>query len=166
MKWTKKTWAFFGLQLICFLVIPCILIWLQYGDAELGAKYKISVTGIIVLAFVFMLVKKIMLNPFLKKIDGQISQIEINQLSVVDHAAIYSLKKKYRALSVMQLVFNAIIPILMLVLFIMTLKVVEAGIIKLFGVLVFCAISIGLGVIFKVFEVYSLKCEHEATHEE
>lgn len=44
MKRNGKSWTFFALQLLFMLVVPCVFIWLQYG--ELTVKYKISVTAI------------------------------------------------------------------------------------------------------------------------
>jgi len=167
MKWSRKTYLFFTLQLICFLVVPCVLIWLQYGGAELSTKYRLSVTSIMLFALVFLIAKKILLNPWLKKIDSQLGQIEVQQLAAVEPEAVISLKKRFRRLSLFQLFFNAVMPVLLLILAVMTIKVVEAGLIKLYGVLMFSAISIGAGVLFKVGEIYSVKCEHEGkAHEE
>ena len=161
MKWSKKTYAFFAMQLICFVVVPCVLIWLQYGGAELSEKYKWSITGLMLFVLVFLVAKRIMVTPWLKKIDVQIAQIEIAQLNTTDTAAIESTKKRYRRLALAQLIFNAILPVAVLVIGIMTIKAVQDGLVKLYGVMVFSAISMGVGLLFKVGEVYSVKCEHE-----
>lgn len=161
MKWSKKTYAFFAMQLICFVVVPCVLIWLQYGGAELSEKYKWSITGLMLFVLVFLVAKRIMVTPWLKKIDVQIAQIEIAQLNTTDAAAIASTKKRYRRLALAQLIFNAILPIAALVIGIMTIKAVQDGLVKLYGVMVFSAISMGVGLLFKVGEIYSVKCEHE-----
>ena len=52
-------------------------------------------------------------------------------------------------------------PILVLILFLLTIKVVEAGAIKMYNVLLLCTISIGIGVVFRALEIYAVKCEHE-----
>ena len=167
MKWTKKTYIFFALQIICFVVVPCVLIWLQYGGAELTQKYKWSITGLMLFVAVFLIAKRILVTPWLKKIDGQLAQLEIAQINTVEPAAIESTKKRYRRLAVAQLAFNAILPIAILVIGIMTIKAVQDGLVHLYGVMVFSALSIGVGLLFKAGEIYSVKCEHEGkAHEE
>lgn len=159
MKHTKKSVVFFTMQIICFLIIPAVFIWLQSGG--LAVKYKLSMTAVISLIVVFLMFKKIMLNSWLKKIDGKVAQIEVTQLATVDESAISSLKRKWRTLSVIQLIINAVIPLAILALFLMTIKVVEAGLIRLYGCLLISSFSMALGVVFKIAEIYSVRCEHE-----
>lgn len=159
MKKTKTSRLFFVLQLVFMLIVPCVIIWLQYGDA--GQKYKISLSAVILLIFVFMVFKRLIFSPYLKKAGNQLSQIEIDQLQATEQRAINSLKKRYRKLSIVELLFNMIVPVLVFVLFLMTINAVQAQIIKLYGALVFCGISIGVGVLCRVGEIYALRCEHE-----
>jgi hypothetical protein len=161
MKWTKKTWLFFALQLIFILIVPCVLVWMQYGGAELSTKYRVSVTSIMLFALIFLIAKRLIFTPWLKKINGQLAQIEVDHLTVTAPEAIASLKKRYRALAVFQLLTNAIMPLLVLVMAILTVKVVQDGLIKLYGVLMFSTISTAVGVLCKLGEVYSVRCEHE-----
>lgn len=91
MKRNGKSWTFFALQLLFMLVVPCVFIWLQYG--ELTVKYKISVTAIILVLLVFVTFKKIFINNWLKKIDAKIIGIETNALSVTDQNAIKTMKR-------------------------------------------------------------------------
>ena len=161
MKRNGKSWTFFALQLLFMLVVPCVFIWLQYG--ELTVKYKISVTAIILVLLVFVTFKKIFINNWLKKIDAKIIGIETNALSVIDQNAIKTMKRTWRTCSILQTLFSAIIPLLVFVLAVITIKVVEAGLIKLFGCLMFCLISIVIGVIFRIAEIYSMKTAHEVS---
>jgi hypothetical protein len=159
MKKTKLTWLYFVLQLVFMLVAPCIMIWVQYGD--LSQKYKISVTAIILLLLVFIIFKKIVLNKWIKTFDAKVINIETNALSLTDKTAIESNKKAWRVYSLLQLFFSAIIPVLLMVLAIVTIKTVEQGLIKLYGCLMFCAISIIIGILFRIAEIYSMKLKHE-----
>ena len=159
MKRTGKSWTFFVLQMLFMLVAPCVFIWVQYG--ELTTKYKISVTAIMLVLLVFITFKKIFINNWLKKLDAKIIGIETNALSVTNQEAIKTMKKTWRACSVLQTLVSAIIPLLIFVLAVITIKVVEAGLIKLFGCLMFCLISIVIGLIFRIAEIYSMKSAHE-----
>ena len=159
MKRNGKSWTFFVLQLIFMLVAPCVFIWLQYG--ELTEKYKLSVTAIMVVLLVFITVKKVLINNWLKKVDAKIIGIETNALSVTDQNAIKKMKRVWRTCSVLQTLFSAIIPLLVFALSIITVKVVEQGLIKLFGCLMFCGISIVIGLLFRIAEIYSMKTANE-----
>lgn len=159
MKRNKQTWTFFVLQILFMLVVPCVFIWIQYG--ELAVKYKISVTAVLLIILIFLIFKKIIMNKWLKTIDQKIINIETNALSLTDETAIATNKKAWRNYSVVQLVFNSIIPLLILVLSIITIKAVEEGLIKLYGCLMFCTISIFIGVVFRIAEIYSIKFIHE-----
>ena len=147
-----------------FLVVPCALIWLQYSDGA-GVKYKIPMTASLLFIFVFLFAKRVWLNPWLKKVSDKLGQIETLQLATTDQTAVQSLKRQFRSLSLIQLFFNAVVPILLLGLVIVTIKAVETGIVKLFGALILCAVSFAVGLVFKVLEIYSVKMEHEQKKE-
>ena len=155
MKKTTQSWVYFVLQIVFMLVLPCVMVWMQYGD--LSQKYKVSVTAILLLMLIFFVFKKIMLNKWLKSFDMKIIAIESNSLSLTDETAIETNKKAWRMYSILQLFFNSIIPILLMFLAVITIKTVEEGLIKLYGCLMFCLISIFIGVVFRVAEIYSEK---------
>ncbi len=159
MKRTIKSWIFFILEIVFMLIVPCVLIWLQYGD--LSQKYKVSVTAIILIILVFWVFKRILLNKWVKTLDTKIISIEANALSITEQNAIETNKKAWRFCTMMQLIFNSIIPMLVMALAVLTIKTVENGLIKLYGCLIFCLISIFLGVIFRVCEIYSMRLAHE-----
>lgn len=159
MKRTAKSWVLFAIQLIFMIVVPCVFIWVQYGD--LTGSYKVSVTAILLTILVFLVFKKIFIDKWLKTIDQKKANIETNALSVTDEASIKTNKKAWRNYAIVQLAISSVVPILVLVLATITIKTVEEGLIKLFGVLVFSLISIASGVVFRVGEIYSMKLPHE-----
>ena len=141
------------------LVAPCIFVWLQYG--ELTTKYKVSVTAIMLLVIVFWAFKRIFLNKWLKTFDQKIINIETTALTITEPNAILSNKKAWRLYSLFQLLCNSVVPVLLFALAIITIKTVEEGLIKLYGCFMFCLISIVIGMIFRVAEIYSMKLTHE-----
>lgn len=159
MKKTKKAWVFFILHLFFLLAVPCFLVWQQYGD--LTTKYKISVTAIMLTILIFCIFKKIVLNKWIKTLDIKLANIETNALSITDKTAIESNKKAWRSMSLLSLIISLIVPILVFVLAITTIKVVEQGLIKLYGCLMFILISMAIGILFKVLEIYAVKLPHE-----
>lgn len=159
MKRTSKTWLFFVLQLVFMLIAPCVFVWLQYGDLTSG--YKVSVTAILLMILIFWAFKRIFLNKWLKTFEQKIINIETNALTITDKTAIESNKKAWRFYSLVQLLFNSIVPLLIFILAILTIKTVEQGLIKLFGCLMFCLISVGIGILFRIAEIWSMKLTHE-----
>ena len=159
MKRTKKTWVFFILQMVFMLIAPCVFVWLQYGD--LTNKYKFSFSAIMLLILIFWSFKKIFLNKWVKTFDQKIINIETNALTITEKTAIQTNKSAWRLYSVFQLVINSIIPLLLFVLAVVTIKTVEQGLIKLYGCLMFCLISVVVGIMFRVAEIYSMKLKHE-----
>lgn len=159
MKKNGKYWLFFIAEILFLFVVPCVFIWLQYGD--LTERYKVSVTAILLTLLIYWVFKRLIIDKWLKSIDQKIINIETNALSITDKSAIESNKKAWRRFSLLQLFLGSIMPILVFVLAIITIKTVEAGLIKLFGALVFCLISIIVGIIFRVLGIYSIKLAHE-----
>ena len=159
MKKTSKSWVFFILQIVFMLVAPVIMVWIQYGD--LTQKYKVSVTAIMLLLLVFWVFKRIFLDKWIKTIDLKITNIETNALSLTDKTAIESNKKAWRTYTLIQLLFSSVIPLLLMALSVITIKAVQDGLIKLYGCLMFCLLSVAVGVLFRVCEIYSMKLRHE-----
>lgn len=159
MKKTLASWLFFVLSILFMLVIPCVFVWLQYGDLE--NTYKVSVTAIILIIAIYLTFKKIILNKWLKTLDAKIINIETNALSIVDEESIKANKTVWRLCSVAKILLDSIVPICIAILSVLTIKVVEQGLIKLYGCLIFCLISIGLGIVFRIVEIMTTKLQHE-----
>lgn len=160
MKKTKISWLFFILQMFFVVALPCIFIWLQFGGI-VATGYKISITTLLLLLLIFLTFKKIFLSKWLKAIDQKLVNIETNALSITDETGIAQNKRAWRNYSLVQLFFSSIIPILLFIVAILTIKNVEKGIIELYGCLMFCVISIATGLAFKVLEIYSVKLANE-----
>lgn len=159
MKKTAKTWVLFALEIIFMLIVPLVFVWVQYGDVTM--TYKVSTTAIVLSLAVFLVCKKVLLGKWSQTLTTKTAMIETNALSITDKSAIESNKKAWRNYSIIQACFNAIIPLLLFVLAIITIKAVEEGLIKLYGCLIFCLISVFVGFVFKIGEIYSVKFAHE-----
>ena len=159
MKKTLKSWIFFVLSIIFILIVPCVFVWLQYG--ELTSAYKISVTAVMFIIGIVLVFKRLILNKYLKTLDAKIINIESNALSITDSESIKANKTVWRGCCIIKLLIDCVIPICLGVLAVITIKVVEQGLIKLYGCLIFCLISIGLGIIFRIVEICTTKLKHE-----
>ena len=159
MKKTLKSWIFFILSIIFILIVPCGFVWLQYGD--LTSAYKISVTAVLLIIGIVLVFKRLILNKYLKTLDAKIINIESNALSITDSESIKANKTVWRGCCIIKLLIDCVIPICLGVLAVITIKVVEQGLIKLYGCLIFCLISIGLGIICRIVEICTTKLKHE-----
>lgn len=157
---TKK--IFFVLQLLFFLVVPCVLIWTQYSNAgKVAAWYKLSLTGILALVFVFLIAKKLWLDGLLEKCRQKISNIEVQLLAAEGENAIQALKKAYRNLQLIDLFARAVVPVLAFVAALFVISAVQEGAVKLFGAMALSGVSMVFGVVCKIIEIYTAKAEHE-----
>lgn len=161
MKRTKLSWLYLALQIVFMLVVPCALLWAQWTKYDDLFKYKISVTFIIAVILIFWVFKRIFLDKLLKNLDIKIANIETNALTITEDVAIKTNKTTWRTYSIIQLVISLVIPGLVGILGILTIKVLQDGLIKLYGCAMFCAISIFVGVVFRVCEIWSIKLKHE-----
>lgn len=159
MKKTIKSWIFFVLSIVFMLIVPIVFVWLQYGDIQ--GTYKISVTAILIILAVFLCFKKIIINKWIETLNLRVVAIESNSLSITDDKSIKANKSVWRLCKVISLLIDCIVPIGIAVISVLTIKVVEEGLIKLYGCLMFCLISIALGVFCKILEIFTTKLKHE-----
>lgn len=151
----------FALEIVFFLIIPVIIIWLQYGGAEEAGAYKISITGVAALLLIFLTAKKITLDGYLEKITASLATNKQLALVTTDKDAIASLKKEYRSLSLIELGLRMVVPALLFIAVLITVKAVQSGAVKLFGALSIAGVSMLIGISLKVVEIYTSKAEHE-----
>ncbi len=160
MKKTISSTIFFVLNIVFMLIVPIIFIWLQYGDIQ--GTYKISVTAILIILAVFLFFKKLIINKWIETLNLRVVTIESNSLSITDEKSIKANKNVWRLCKTISLLIDCIVPIGIAVISVLTIKVVEEGLIKLYGCLMFCLISIALGVVCKILEIFTTKLKHEA----
>lgn len=157
MKWTKMRIILVIMQFLCFFAVPIYLIWSQYAEVStVSQSYKITVTGLIAIAFIFLLAKKIWLNDKITKLQTKQAMIETQSLTATEERAIAKLKTAYKINGVLSMAINAIVPICLMALSILTCKALETQVIKLYGVLCLCSISFGVGYVCKLLEILTV----------
>ncbi|MEG1805597.1 MAG: hypothetical protein RR327_04290, partial [Clostridia bacterium] len=143
-------------------VAPIVLIWTQYAEnTVVSSKFKMTVTGLIMVAFIFMIFKKIWLNEKIKALSTKQVIMETQSLVVTDPKAIAKLKFSYIANGVISLGINLILPLCVFMLSILTCKALEMQVIKLYGVLCLCAVSYAFGYVCKLLEILTVTLPHE-----
>ena len=68
MKWTFKRFVFVVLELIFTAVVPLVIVYLGYGGWGAKAKrFKIYFGVVVAAVVVFLIVKRVFINPWLDK---------------------------------------------------------------------------------------------------
>ncbi len=152
----------YGLTEALFMfIMPCVLLWLEYGDSMVTVRYKISTTAVLFLILFFFLSKRFWLDESVKKMQQKITDLETLGLTTTDQAAIASMKQRYRQYCLIDLAIKSVVPLLVLVLAILAIKALQDQTIKLFGVFMYSTVSFGIGICIKIREIYARKFEHE-----
>lgn len=153
MKLTKKRIIFFILHLLFSAVIPIALVIVRYSTIEnTGAAvgFKISITGILLLIFVFWVVKKLFIDRKLADLKAQSNVMLADLKTKQDPAEIAALEKELKNIRTIEVIFSSLIPLLFIVAAIIAFKALEAQLVTLSATLGYIAISFFLGLVFNI----------------
>lgn len=153
MKMTKKRLAFFLLHVIFSAVVPIVFVIVRYSTMEntRGAVgFKISITGILLLIFVFWVIKKLFIDRKLTDLKAQSNIMIANLKTKQDSAEIAALERELKNIKTVEAIFSSIIPLLFIVAAIVAFKALEAQLVTLSATLGYIGLSYGVGLIFNV----------------
>lgn len=153
MKMTKKRLAFFLLHVIFSAVVPLVFVIVRYSTMEntRGAVgFKISITGILLLIFVFWVIKKLFIDRKLTDLKAQSNIMLANLKTKQDPAEIAALERELKNIKTVEAIFSSIIPLLFIVAAIVAFKALEAQLVTLSATLGYIGLSYGVGLIFNV----------------
>lgn len=153
MKLTKKRIIFFILHLIFSAVIPIALVIVRYSTiANTGAAvgFKISITGILLLIFVFWVIKKLFIDRKLSDLKAQSNVMFADLKTKQDPAEIAALEKELKNIRTIEVIFSSLIPLLFIVAAIVAFKALEAQLVTLSATLGYIAISFFIGLVFNI----------------
>lgn len=153
MKLTKKRIIFFILHLLFSAVIPIALVIVRYSTIEnTGAAvgFKISITGILLLIFVFWVVKKLFIDRKLADLKAQSNVMLADLKTKQDPAEIAALEKELKNIRTIEVIFSSLIPLLFIVAAIIAFKALEAQLVTLSATLGYIAISFFIGLVFNI----------------
>lgn len=153
MKLTKKRIIFFILHLLFSAVIPIALVIVRYSTIEnTGAAvgFKISITGILLLIFVFWVIKKLFIDRKLSDLKAQSNVMFADLKTKQDPAEIAALEKELKNIRTIEVIFSSLIPLLFIVAAIIAFKALEAQLVTLSATLGYIAISFFIGLVFNI----------------
>lgn len=164
MRWTKKKVLYNVLQLVFYGVVPLVLIILTYGNLGYTTEamgFKIAAPGIILLILAFVCFKKLFINKKLADAHSQLNQLKADLKVKVDAAEVVNIESAIKNLGTVEVILNAVVPVLMLLLLILCCKVMEAQLVKLSGTCGFILVSYLLGTILAVLDAREVKSKHK-----
>jgi hypothetical protein len=160
MKLTKKRVIFFILHAFFSAVAPIALVIIQYstiGNNRAAVGFKISITGVLLLIFVFWLVKKLFIDKKLADLRAQSNVMLANLKTKQDPAEISAIERELKSIRTTEAVFGAALPLLFIIAAIVAFKALEAQLIKLSATLCWIAVSFTIGTVFNVLYVRQVK---------
>ncbi len=153
MKMTKNRLIFFILHVLFSAVVPLALVIARYStinDTKAAVSFKISITGIMLLIFVFWAIKKIFVDKKLSDLKAQKSVMLANLKTKQDPAELTALEKELKSINTIEVIFSSVIPLLFIVVAIVAFKALEAQLVKLSATLGYIGISYTVGLIFNI----------------
>lgn len=153
MRLTKKRIIFFLLHLLFSAVAPIVLVIVQYsniGATTAAVGFKIGITGILLLLFLFWVIKKLFIDNRLADLKAQSNVMLANLKTKQDETEVKALEREIRHIKTIEAVVGSIMPMLLFGAAIICFKALEAQLVKLSATLGFIAISFLIGTVFNV----------------
>ncbi len=164
MKTTTKKIIFTILELVFIAVIPIILVIWNYsniGNSAQALNFKIGMTGIMLIMFILIFLKKI----YLDKYNEQLFQQENNLLSDLrienDLEKLNNIVRELKGIRTIRNILSSIFPIIFMAIIYIACLALEARLIKLSGVVGLIAISYVIGTIFGIFSAREIKVKNK-----
>ena len=153
MKMTKKRLAFFLLHLLFSAVVPIVLVIVRYStitNTKAAIGFKISITGVLLLIFVFWVIKKLIIDKKLTDLKAQGNIMLADLKTKQDPAELAAIEKELKKIKTTEALFGSIIPLLFIVAAVIAFKALEAQLVTLSATLGYIGISYAVGLVFNV----------------
>lgn len=153
MKLTKKRVAFFILHLLFSAVVPIALVIARYstiGNTNGAIGFKVSITGIMLLIFVFWVIKKLFIDRKLADLKAQSNVMLADLKTKSDPTELANLEKELKHIKTVEAIFSSVIPLLFIAAGVVAFKALEAQLIKLSATLGYIAVSYLIGMVFNI----------------
>lgn len=153
MKMTKKRLAFFLLHLLFSAVVPIVLVIVRYStitNTKAAIGFKISITGILLLIFVFWVIKKLIIDKKLTDLKAQGNIMLADLKTKQDPAELVAIEKELKKIKTTEALFGSIIPLLFIVAAVIAFKALEAQLVTLSATLGYIGISYVVGLVFNI----------------
>lgn len=153
MKTTKKKVLFFILHVLFSAVAPLVLVIIQYsniGDTKEAVGFKVSITGILLLLFIFCIIKKLFVDGRLADLKAQSNTMIAGLKTKQDAAEITALEREIKRIRTIEVLVATITPLLCTIAVIIAFRALEAQLVRLSATLCWIAVSFAVGTVFSI----------------
>ena len=166
MKWTFKRFIFVVLELIFTAVVPLVIVYLGYGGWGAKAKrFKIYFRVVVAAVVVFLIVKRVFINPWLFKQRIKAGSLEAQIETENDAGKILNIEEALRRARITETVLNWVLPLAFLVVAFLACRALEKSIVTFTGIIGFIGLSESIGFVFAILESMCVKSRHRPKKE-
>ena len=166
MKMSVKRLVFFLLQILFIAVIPLIIVYVGYGGwGEEATTFKWYFGVLILIAIIFLVVKKTLITPWLERQRIKAGNLEADLEKENDVVKIAFIEQALRKARVIEQLCNWLLPLLLLVLAFLAFRAVEKELVTFAGILGFVLLSEALGFVCAILEALCVESKHRKKKE-
>ena len=159
-KSTIKRQCYFWISFCFTAVVPLVLTLVQFAtinSAQGATQFRISAIGIMLAILIFWSVKKLYIDKQIQRLAANAANAETLYLIESDSDKKRILKSEIRFVRTLEVCVNAVLPLAIMTLAIVSIRAIEAQLIALSGTLGFILCSYFLGVCFSVLHAREIK---------
>jgi hypothetical protein len=168
MKKTKKKILFTAAELFWFPAAPVALIIMQYGGTESaseGAVFKLSFGGILLLAAIFWVFKRVFISRKIQDMRAQCNTHIADLKTESDAGRKKYLEDEIRLARTIETVLNAVLPMLLMIAAVVVCYALERGLTRLYGVLGLTTLCYAVSTVFRVLAARQVEGKHGGDNE-
>lgn len=162
MKRTWKWFLFLSLEVLFVAIIPLIIVYVGYGGwGQKATTFKWFFGAAIIIIFVFWLIKKLLITPWIDKQKIKAGNLEAQLEAENDIGKIENIERALKISRLIETIFSWILPLAFLLIAFFASQAMEREIVKFSGIIGFIAISEFVGLVFGCLTALSVESKHK-----
>lgn len=155
------------LEVLFYWIVPLVFILVQYASIEntpATVGFKLGLGGCIALLIVFLVLKKLFLDKYIKRISDKITEYEVRIDIEVDVDKIVNIENGLKRCYTLEVFFNMLLPAILILIMFVACKGLETQLVKFSGAVGFIGVSMLVGVLVSLVKarmVVSKRRKHE-----
>ena len=137
-----------ALEVLFYLAVPLAFIFWQYASIENTPEtvsFKLGLGGCIALLLVFLVLKKLFLDKYVKRITDKIADYEVRIDIEVEQEKIVNIENGLKHFYTLEVLFNMLLPAILILILFVACKGLETQLVKFSGAVGFIGLSMLVG---------------------
>lgn len=162
MKITPKQIVFMCLQVLFVAVFPLIIVFVGYGGwGKQANTFKIYFGTLVILAVVLLIVKKVIITPWVEKTRIKTGNLEAELEKETDKGKIILIEDALKKYRIIETIFNWLLPMVILILAVVAFNAVEKQLVKFTDILGWVLLSEICGFACSIVEALCVEGRHK-----